>query len=394
MINGLVLENGGVEDLEEDFVLKGVTHGAVDYLMKPVQKKQKEEEVDEQGDNKEDTSSLKKPRVVWSVELHQRFIAAVNQLGVDITKCNRPEIALSLLRKNKKLIWIRKREEINKEEYAAFYKNLSNDVEKHLDVKHFSVEEQLEFKAILSVPKRAPFDLFNNELKSVLFLEKLKKRGYEVLYIVDAIDEYVVRKLKEHDGKKLVSVTKEGLKLEDETEEEKKKREEKEESFENLCKTIKEILGDRVEKVVVLDRIVDSPCCLVTGECGWTANMERITKTEALRDSSMSGYMSSKKTMEINPDNGIMEELRKRAEADKNDKSVKDLVMLLFVTALLISGFSLDEPNTFAARIHTILKLDVIGKGLVELMLKYLFMHDGTWRRSYEFDLGCVTLCL
>ncbi|KAF2315567.1 hypothetical protein GH714_040076 [Hevea brasiliensis] len=189
------------------------------------------------------------------------------------------------------------------------------------------------------------------------FLERLKKKGYEVLFMVDAIDEYSVGQLKEYDGKKLVSATKEGLKLDDETEEEKKKKEEKKKSFENLCKTIKDILGDKVEKVVVSDRIVDSPCCLVTGEYGWTANMERIMKAQALRDSSMSSYMSSKKTMEINPDNVIVEELRKRAEADKNDKSVKDLVLLLFETALLTSGFSLDDPNTFSARIHRMLKL-------------------------------------
>jgi molecular chaperone HtpG len=188
------------------------------------------------------------------------------------------------------------------------------------------------------------------------FLERLKKKGYEVLFLVDAIDEYAVGQLKEYDGKKLVSATKEGLKLE-ESEEEKKKHEEKKAAFENLCKVIKDILGDRVEKVVVSDRIVDSPCCLVTGEYGWTANMERIMKAQALRDRSMSSYMSSKKTMEINPDNSIMEELRKRAEADKNDKSVKDLILLLHETALLTSGFSLEDPNTFGSRIHRMLKL-------------------------------------
>merc|ERR1712232_1034388 len=127
------------------------------------------------------------------------------------------------------------------------------------------------------------------------FLEKLKKKGYEVLFMVDPIDEYAVQQLKEFDGKKLLAATKEGLDINDD-EDEKKAFEEAKAKTEPLCKLMKEVLDDKVEKVVVSNRLADSPCCLVTGEYGWSANMERIMKAQALRDATQSAYMMSKKT--------------------------------------------------------------------------------------------------
>merc|ERR1711982_66079 len=188
------------------------------------------------------------------------------------------------------------------------------------------------------------------------FLERLKKKGYEVLYMVDPIDEYAIQQLKEYDGKKLLSATKEGLQIE-EDDDEKKAFEEAKAKTERLCKLMKEVLDDKVEKVVISNRLEDSPCCLVTGEYGWSANMERIMKAQALRDTSQAAHMSSKKTMEVNPTNSMGKAWREKADADQSDKTVKDLIWLLYDTSLLTSGFSLDEPSTFASRIHRLVKL-------------------------------------
>jgi molecular chaperone HtpG len=188
------------------------------------------------------------------------------------------------------------------------------------------------------------------------FLEKLKAKGFEVLYMVDPIDEYAVQQLKEFGGKKLLCATKEGLSLAD-TDDEKKIFEEAKAACQGLCGLMKEVLSDKVEKVQVSSRLKDSPCCIVTGEYGWTANMERIMKAQALRDSSMSSYMASKKTMEINPTHPIIVALREKAAANASDKTIKDLIWMMFDTSMLTAGFSLDESGLFASRIHRLIKL-------------------------------------
>merc|ERR1719203_1517598 len=138
--------------------------------------------------------------------------------------------------------------------------------------------------------------------------------------MVDLVDEYAAQQLKEFGGKKWKSTTKEGFDID--VEDENKKVQESKAEFEPLTKLMKEVLGDKAEKVLVSPQMADSPCVLAASEYGWSANMERIMKAQALRDNSMTSYMVSKKTMEVNPKHSIMSELRKKAAADKSDKTV------------------------------------------------------------------------
>jgi len=265
----------------------------------------------------------------------------------------------------------------DKEEYAKFYEQFSKNLKLgiHEDQKNRKrIAKLLRYKTTKSKGEFISLSEYVENMgekqehiyyitgesidvvKDSPFLEALKKRDLEVIFMCDPIDAYAVQQLKEFEGKKLMSVSREGLDL-GLTEEEKKKEEEEKAAFDGLTKKIKDILGDKVEKVVISNRMVDSPCSLVAAEFGWDANMERIMKAQALRDSSMGGYMKSKKTMELNPNHQIVKELKNKFTADASDKTVKHLVWLLFDTAVLQSGYSLDDPTKFAGRIHGLIKL-------------------------------------
>jgi molecular chaperone HtpG len=258
--------------------------------------------------------------------------------------------------------------------YEAFSKNLKYGIHDDTTAKDKIAEllryhstksaaEMTSLKDYVTRMKEGQDELFyicgesKKQVESSPFLEALKKKGVEVLLMTDPIDEYCMQQLKEYDGKKFKNISKENLNTAT-TDEDKTKAEELKKQTEELCKIIKDTLGEsNVEKVISSTRLADSPCCIVTGEFGWTANMERIMKAQALRNNSQGSFMVSKKTLEINPEHPIVAELRRKVEKDKSDKTVKDLVWLLYETALLTSGFSLEDPTSFASRIHRMVKL-------------------------------------
>lgn len=397
-------------------------------------------------------------------------------------------------------IWMRKAEEVSHDEYAAFYKSLCNDWEDHLAVKHFSAEGQVEFKALLYVPPRAPFDLFtaggnkkmnniklyvrrvlimdeSNDLlpeylsfikgvvdandlplnvsremlqqnsvmklikkslvkktidligsiaenkekwgkfyeafskniklgivedaknrekliellrfqsskcssedvtgfkdyvtrmkegqteiyyvtgenlsavKNMACIEKLKEQGHEVIFMVDPIDEYMVQHVHEYGGKRLVNCSKEGLSGDVD--------EEVTKDWADTCKKIASVLHGSVKEVKVSGRLVNRPCVIVSDQYGWSANMERIMKAQALKGGAEHSFMSAntRKTLEINPNSDVIKNLRTMLE--KEPERVERTIELMFETALIDSGYSVDDPSRYCSKIYSL-----IGMGL------------------------------
>ena len=193
-------------------------------------------------------------------------------------------------------------------------------------------------------------------VQSSSFVEGVRSKGFNVLYMTEPIDEYVLQQLTEYEGKKLTSITKEGFQL-PESEEEKTKFEEVKKEFESTCNSIQEILKDKCEKVFLSNRLIDSPCCVVTSQFGWSANMERIMKAQALNDNNAMSYMMSKKNLEINPYHPIIKNLKERLCKEEDKLIASNLINLLFDTSLINSGFSLDNPGQFSHRMFNMVKM-------------------------------------
>jgi len=193
-------------------------------------------------------------------------------------------------------------------------------------------------------------------VKESPFLEKLTTRGYDVLFMVDALDEHAIQQVTEFDGKKLQSITKEGVSLGKSSDKAKQRLDEAQESFKPLCEFLSNLYGSaKVEKVTVSDRVVSSPAILATAQYGWSANMERIMRAQALNDPSKSSHMLAKRTLELNYRHPIVQELKARVDANADDVHVKDLARLLYDAAALNSGFAVDDSKDFGDRVYRVI---------------------------------------
>lgn len=404
-----------------------------------------------------------------------------------------------------KPIWCRNSKEITDDEYSDFYKTMTGDYDTYLDLSHFTVEGQVEFKGILYIPKKSPIDLFDGQtkrkgmiklysrkvfitddcedllpeylkfvrgvietediplnisretlqqnkiikvigknimkkvfemfnrisddpdkfrtfyeqynksiklgihedatyrnklvpllryetsnsngdlisfddyienmkpnqsciyyitaesVKSIInspFLEKLRSKDYEVIYMCDPLDEYITQQVKDYKDKKLVCVTKENTDMGND-DSEKEEFENSKVEFKSVCDYMKSTLSDEVEKVIVSNKLSDSPCVLSTSEFGWTANMQRILKAQTFNKPEMN-FMMGRKVLEINPNNRIIQKIKYRLDNEQMDSELSDLVTLLYDITLQASGFTVEDPSKFSNKV-----LKLIDNGLI-----------------------------
>uniref|UniRef100_A0A674F0P7 Endoplasmin n=1 Tax=Salmo trutta TaxID=8032 RepID=A0A674F0P7_SALTR len=194
------------------------------------------------------------------------------------------------------------------------------------------------------------------------FVEKLLKRGYEVVYLTEPVDEYCIQALPEFDGKRFQNVAKESVKF-DESDKTKEKREALEKEYEPLTTWMKDrALKNKIEKAVLSQRLTNSPCALVASQYGWSGNMERIMKAQAYqtgKDISTNYYARQKKTLEINPKHPLIKEMLKRINENAEDQTASDLAVVLFETATLRSGYQLADTKAYGDRIERMLRLSM-----------------------------------
>merc|ERR1712093_872445 len=188
------------------------------------------------------------------------------------------------------------------------------------------------------------------------YLERFRKKGIEVLYYTDPIDEYAMPQLTEFKGFQFMGANKENLKFDDDAEAEAKLKK-LSESHKKLTDWMKETLGSKVEKTVISNRLLETPAIIVSSQYGWSTNMERIMKAQTMGSQDKSQQMMSQKTMEINPAHPIIQELKKRVEADDKDKEALDMAHTLFDVALIGTGLTPTDVTEFASRLQTLMRL-------------------------------------
>ncbi|KAJ6401444.1 hypothetical protein OIU84_016789 [Salix udensis] len=321
-------------------------------------------------------------------------------------------------------IWLRNPKEVSTEEYNEFYKKTFNEYLEPLASSHFTTEGEVEFRSILYVPAIAATgkdDIVNPKTKNIrlyvkrvfisddfdgelfprylsfvkgvvdsndlplnvsreilqesrivrIMRKRLVRKAFdmilgismsenrEVLFLVDPIDEVAIQNLKSYKEKNFIDITKEDMDLGDKNEEKEKIMKQE---FGQTCDWIKKRLGDKVASVQLSNRLSSSPCVLVSGKFGWSANMERLMKSQTVGDMSSLEFMRGRRVFEINPEHEIIKNLTAACRSNQDDEDALRAVDLLYDAALVSSGYTPEDPAQLGGKIYKMMGMALSGK--------------------------------